>query len=281
MVRRTSRPEEPQIQKSLSPLQAMPLLQSRIEKANELLSKRPLQLADHTAWANTTRDVLVKSFGSDSHNISAVLHAGSGVSTYMGMPDEEWEEYYVSQLTNQIKMLESCIEQLEIESGSIGPAQKESKEDSAKQKIQILYLRFHQVVRQIRERFKDRPTLDVADEYDVQDLLHSLLRLYFEDIRTEEWTPSYAGSAARMDFLLKQEQIIIETKRTRQTLKAREVGEQLIIDIQKYQTHPDCKTLICFVYDPEGYIANPKGIENDLNRTESGIEVRVIIAPKH
>jgi hypothetical protein len=64
--------------------------------------------------------------------------------------------------------------------------------------------RFHLVARQLRQRYGGRPTLDVADEYDAQNLLHSLLTLYFDDIRAEEWTPSYAGSSSRMDFLLKR-----------------------------------------------------------------------------
>lgn len=120
----------------------------------------------------------------------------------------------------------------------------------------------------------------MEDEYDVQDLLHALLQMNFDDIRPEEWTPSYAGSSSRMDFLLKQEQIVIEAKKTRKTLGAKEVGEQLIIDIKKYRNHPDCKLLICFVYDPEGRIANPRGIENDLNKDHEGLKVLVIIAPK-
>ena len=39
--------------------------------------------------------------------------------------------------------------------------------------------------------------------------------LYFDDIRAEEWTPSYAGKCARVDFLLKNEKIVIEVKKTR------------------------------------------------------------------
>ena len=146
--------------------------------------------------------------------------------------------------------------------------------------IQSLCERFHVIARQLRQRYADRATLEVEDEYDVQDLLHALLRWDFDDIRPEEWTPSYAGGSSRMDFLLKQEKTVIEVKKTRKGLGAKEVGEQLIIDIQKYQTHPDCKALICFVYDPEGRIANPRGLENDLNAEKDGFKVRVIIAPK-
>lgn len=140
--------------------------------------------------------------------------------------------------------------------------------------------RFHLVAKQLRSRHAGRATLDIEDEYDVQDLIHTLLRLFFDDIRPEEVCPSYAGSSSRMDFLLKDESIVVEIKKTRAGLGAKEVGNQLIEDIARYQSHPSCKTLVCFVYDPEGRVANPRGLENDLNRTEDDLVVKVIIVPK-
>lgn len=146
--------------------------------------------------------------------------------------------------------------------------------------VEMICNRFHAVARQLRHRHTDRPTLEVRDEYDVQDLFHSLLRLYFDDIRHEEWTPSYAGRSSRMDFLLKLESLVIEIKKTRQGLDAKKVGEQLTIDIAHYQSHADCKMLMCFVYDPENRIANPAGLENDLSRQSEEFDVRVLICPK-
>ena len=139
--------------------------------------------------------------------------------------------------------------------------------------------RFHPVVMQMRARYDDRPTLDVHDEYDVQDLLHALLRIFFDDVRTEEWTPSYAGKSSRMDFLLKDEQIVVEAKKTRVGLGGKEVGTQLIEDIGRYQAHPDCAVLFCLVYDPEGRVANPRGLERDLTRKHGELEVEVIVSP--
>lgn len=139
--------------------------------------------------------------------------------------------------------------------------------------------RFHQVVIQLRDRHDDRDTLDVDDEYDVQDLLHALLKIYCDDIRPEEWTPSYAGTASRQDFLLKNEQIVLETKKTRKGLSNKELANELIIDMERYKTHPDCKKLICFVYDPENRIKNPRGFEKDLSKTTDKLIVKVYIRP--
>ncbi|MDR2270448.1 MAG: DUF2321 domain-containing protein [Sphingobacterium sp.] len=156
---------------------------------------------------------------------------------------------------------------------------KENKGDNLFILDQI-FDKFHLVVKQLRQRYNDRETLDVGDEYDVQDLLHSLLVIFYDDIRPEEWTPSYAGASSRTDFLLKDENMVIEVKKTRKTLKARQLGEELIIDIARYKKHPDCKLLYCFVYDPDGFIVNPKGLENDLNSDDQEMKVRVKIIPK-
>lgn len=147
--------------------------------------------------------------------------------------------------------------------------------------IQVITSRFHAVVIQLRQRYENRASLDVKDEYDVQDLFHSLLNLYFNDIRKEEWIPSYAGGASRIDFFLPEISAVIEIKRSRQSMSTKDLGEQLIVDIAKYKRHPQCSRLICFVYDPEGRVNNPRGLENDLSNCDNDIDVRTIIVPKH
>jgi len=147
--------------------------------------------------------------------------------------------------------------------------------------IDTIANRFHAVVMQLRQRYDSRATIDVNDEYDVQDLFHSLLTLYFNDIRTEEWNPSYAGGSSRSDFLLPEINTVIEVKKTRQSMSTKQLGEQLIIDIAKYKKHSQCNRLVCFVYDPEGRVTNPRGIESDLSNCDSDIDVRTIIVPKH
>ena len=145
--------------------------------------------------------------------------------------------------------------------------------------LENIFNRFHRVARQLRTRYNTRPTLDIKDEYDVQDLLHAMLLLHFDDVRPEEWTPSYAGGSVRMDFLLKNEGIVIEVKKTRETMTAKALGEELLIDREKYRVHPDCKQIYCFVYDPEGMLGNPVGIKHDL---EEGHEnyIKVFIRPE-
>lgn len=138
--------------------------------------------------------------------------------------------------------------------------------------------KFPAFCRQLKKRYNDRETIEVNDEYDVQDLVHALLTLHFDDVRPEEASPSYAGSSSRQDFLLKKEKIVIEVKKTRKSLGARQIGEELIIDMARYRAHPNCDKLVCFVYDPDGWVNNPKGVIADLEGGDSKGKTRVVIA---
>jgi hypothetical protein len=139
--------------------------------------------------------------------------------------------------------------------------------------------RFHNVARQLLHRHDDRDAIVINDEYDVQDLLHGLLRGLFDDVRAEEYTPSYAGSSSRVDFLIKEEKAVVETKMTNVKLRDKQVGEQLIIDISRYQAHPDCQYMLCLVYDPGGFLKNPAGLVADLTRRHGELDVTVIVSP--
>jgi hypothetical protein len=140
--------------------------------------------------------------------------------------------------------------------------------------------RFPLFATQIGVRHAKRKTITFTDEYDVQDAMHALLRLFFDDVRAEEVSPSYAGSSSRIDFLLKREKVVVEVKMTRKSLKQKEVASQLIEDKERYRTHPDFRTLVCFVYDPGGFIANPAALEDDISQGAGEFRVVVIVAPK-
>ncbi len=146
--------------------------------------------------------------------------------------------------------------------------------------IERLARSFHSVVRKLSQRYDNRPPLEIRDEYDVQDLFYALLTPFFEDIRPEEVAPSHAGGHGRIDFLIKAEQIVIEIKKTRPSLKVKELRDQLIVDKDIYRTHPHCRTFIAFIYDPDGYIDNAIGFERDLSNTPGDIRVKVIVAPR-
>lgn len=199
------------------------------------------------------------------------LEASETINVISKLPPKEVEsiESVEVQLITLIDLLENDYIQL-----SNGETKNKSQ-----QELNLLFERFFKVARQLRNRHDNRDTISISDEYDVQDLLHALLLIFFDDVRPEEWTPSYAGGALRMDFLLKEIDTVIEVKKTRPSMSSKDLGEQLIIDIEKYQTHPNCKQLCCFVYDPEGILGNPIGIKNDLESAHEGF-LKVYIKPE-
>ncbi len=132
----------------------------------------------------------------------------------------------------------------------------------------------------MRLRREYRATLEVEDEYDVQDLLHSLLRLEFDEVEIEDWTPTYTQGANRTTFFLAKNTIAVVVKKTRPGLGGREIAEELKVDAERYAAHKDCGTLFCFVYDPEARIGNPRGFEADLTSICDSYTVQVLVAPK-
>jgi hypothetical protein len=141
--------------------------------------------------------------------------------------------------------------------------------------------RFHRVATPLRSRHDGRPPFEVKDEHDVQDLLDALLQVDFNDVRREERSPSHAGSSPAIDFLLKAEQLAIEAKMARPSMTPKTLGDELLADVGRYAEHPDCGTLVCFVYDPESRLKNPRGLESDLEKhSHEGLRVVAIIAPR-
>jgi hypothetical protein len=150
----------------------------------------------------------------------------------------------------------------------------------AQEFVKQLCNRFHAVARQLRLRKEYRATLDVEDEFDAQDLLLAMLRLQFDDVETDEWTPEYAEGAPRKTFLLNHGRLAIVVKKTRPGLTTKELADQVKTDVARYSERNRCATLLCFIYDPEGRIGNPRGLEADLTSVSDQFTVEVLVTSK-
>ncbi len=146
--------------------------------------------------------------------------------------------------------------------------------------LRRLCTRFHLVARQLRLRGEYRPTLEITDEYDLQDLVYALLRLQFDEVGTDEWAPAYASGARRTSYLLDWERIVLVVKQTRSGLTTKDLAEQVKLDAAHYSERPNGQILLCFIYDPEGRVGNPRGLEADLSVVSGRLRVEVIVAPK-
>lgn len=133
--------------------------------------------------------------------------------------------------------------------------------DSAALIIKIMD-KWSNMISSFKEHRTDVKPIEVTNEYEMQYLFEGILRLLFDDVRPETYTPNYANKSNRTDFLLPKHRILIETKMTRTGLDSKKLAEELIIDKEHYRRHPDVDIILCFVYDPERRIKNPEGIKD-------------------
>ena len=261
------------------------------QKALELLNKQYNEIEslkvrrfgnpEFRKWRDKTIMIISNIFSEDSSHykeFKAIRYSLTTLIIGKMIPDSDLQKVYVDGLNRAEAKLETMITDVQTFWDDNLADQNYDKEPLLQ--IERILERFHLIVRQLELRHENRPTLNIRDEYDVQDLLHALLRLHFDDIRPEEWTPSYASGSSRMDFILNEHDIVIEVKKTSARTKTQNLANELIIDINRYKAHSKLKVLICFIYDPEGRISNPRGVEQDLSKKTDGIYVKCFIRPK-
>jgi len=218
------------------------------------------------------KDIFDESFGKGNDYTANLIHrVNEGSKGYFNGPSYMCVQEVAALVKASIKKVERV---------SSAAYEQIAASQTDLEKILHILRRFHRFAKQMRVRHAQRPAFLIQDEYDVQDLLRSILFLHFDDVRDEEYTPSYAGGASRVDFLLKSSGVLIEVKKSRDGLSDKEIGTQLIIDIAKYSVHPDIKFLICFVYDPEERIRNSSGLIGDLEKqSKDDLPVFVVVSP--
>jgi hypothetical protein len=146
--------------------------------------------------------------------------------------------------------------------------------------LEQMWRKFDQFVRELQKRHANRAAFTVTDEYDVQDLIHAILLLHFNVVIPEDAVPARAGNKSRLDFFLKRERVIIETKMTRKGLDQSAVHDELVADRDRYKAHPDCDVLVCLVYDPGRHFHNPAAFEHDLNSDQDSPRMRAFVCPQ-
>lgn len=242
-------------------------LQEIIDEIDVLIEhKVKVDDAELKQWEHKAERFLFNHYGVKSYEFM-IFH---GISYY---PDTD-KDY-----RSENDYIEGCRNGLSIAKGMLTDILSDFQSAPAIDKTEELFRifkHFRKFAVELAHRHDGRETLRIQDEYDVQDLLRALLSLYFDDVRPEEWTPSYAGSSLRIDFLIPEIEAVIEVKKTRPTMTDKTLSEELIVDIEKYQAHPTCKKIYCFVYDPDMILRNPAAIRNDLEKKHEGL-VRVFI----
>lgn len=250
-----------------------------IDEIEALKDEKDEGANNYLQWREKTESIVRNIFGETSAEYKE-LHSGFHPQYFVGLGISSERIDYHKRYVNSLETFKNKLSSYKIVLDmKISSETKCDNCDSLKE-VSRICSRFYNVIRSIRKRHSQRMPLTVNDEYDVQYLLRILLSVSFNDIRPEETTPSYAGTSSRIDFLLKNERIAIETKMTRENLTDKELSKQLIQDIAQYQKHPDVDSLVCFIYDPEQFIENPMSIINDLeSQSNENLSIKVIISP--
>ena len=110
-------------------------------------------------------------------------------------------------------------------------------------------------------------------------LLKALLRIHYDNIKTEEHVESYADTSSRIDLYIKDINYGIEIKLAKNSIKQKQIVEQINDDIQKYQKLQNCERIYFFIYNPDFEIKNPVSL-NDLPSKAGNIEIKTIVNPK-
>jgi hypothetical protein len=137
--------------------------------------------------------------------------------------------------------------------------------------------KYSDVLRALSKRERTRPAVVPIDEYDDQYVVHALLALFFDDIRAEEHTPSYAAGSSRIDFLLPEHGLAIELKHSRASMSDKQLADELIIDKSRYAVHPSVTHLVALVMDLDRKLTNPRGMEKQLSESHSDSSLTVTI----
>ena len=252
-------------------------------KAEELLAQieelqtKDLQSPEFQQWHESCKLLLLSTYG-EASPIYIDFRNMNFRATWVVGSESDGKQQYANGLNRATATLRNLVENISNESPQNNAGN--SIRESALRVIENLCHRFHRVVLQLRTRNRGKTPFVIEDEYDVQYLFNGLLRVYFDDVRAEEPTQSFAGKGSRMDFLMKNEKIVLEIKHTRDTLTEKEIGDEFFSDLHRYEVHLECEHLVFFIYDPRNIIENPGGVETDLNKQCGGLPHTVIIRPK-
>ncbi len=143
--------------------------------------------------------------------------------------------------------------------------------------FESLLRRLPRVARALRYRQDEQPPFHVEDVHDLEDLLRALLPIHFDDAVAESRTPSYTPRR-RTDYLLHSGTVSITAKYAGRGFDERQLARELLEDVAYYQRRAGCTTVVCFVYDPEGFLAEPGRLEAVWSRPHDNLRVRCVIA---
>jgi predicted nucleotide-binding protein len=111
MAQKSKRSTPVAVAPALPPSQAAQLLKIQFEKGTALLSRRPIISADEQSWEAVTHDVLIRAFGSESPNVSAVMNVGK-YGYFGGGNEQDWAARRAEDMETRLKIVAGLLELL-------------------------------------------------------------------------------------------------------------------------------------------------------------------------
>lgn len=128
---------------------------------------------------------------------------------------------------------------------------------------------------------KGKVPFEIKDEYDVQDLLHAMLRAFLKYSVQEDPLPKVAGAkSSRIDVSIEELGILIEVKYVRGPDDQKRIFEEYSQDLVLYAEWAHLKTLIYLIYNSDD-LRDPEAFEKLSATQEIGgkrFNVRVVLA---
>jgi hypothetical protein len=147
--------------------------------------------------------------------------------------------------------------------------------------LETLLRRLPRTIRQLRDRHGSRPPFRVQDEHDLDDLLRAVLPLQFDEVRLESRTPSYSPgnrSDLRLGLGEGNSPVALTAKLISGKIETGKLEGQWAEDLAYYGRVSACRTLVGFVYDPQGLLRDPQKLEAVWSQTPGNLQLRCVIA---
>lgn len=132
---------------------------------------------------------------------------------------------------------------------------------------------------------KEKQAYSIKDEYDVQDLLHSILRAYLKSSVQEDPLPKLTGTkSSRADISIHDLGVLIEVKYAYGPSDQKRIFEQFSQDLLLYSQWPHLKTLLYLIYNSSDLV-DPEALEKlsgeqEINGKRFIVEVILRMNPR-
>lgn len=190
---------------------------------------------------------------------------------------------------SNVKTAKNYLLSLQSELNFIISQKKESvsKDNNFKTVDHILDLlqRFHLGANHLeKHRRVNHDPFVVNDEFDVQDLLFSILLVNFPDVEIEDPAKKIAGVSSRLDVVIRNLKLIIEIKCFKKGNNWATMFKDINHKIQTYSQNENYDQMIIFIYNPDSALVNPDKIQKDITKKQTidgkNFNIICIVDPK-